>query len=166
MLPVVMYSKAETEEVATSPVTWTAPTFERLGDVEGFRPAEAEPTTGDFAKPIVTIRRRWCSDRIVGRDGVLVVIGSADRTPLRVTALRRFGSNVGLAQARASSVADLLFPDARPKAMILLPGAPETTPTEQVSTQSGFEHDRSVSVWAFWQPGAPSVGQHAPECAD
>jgi hypothetical protein len=141
------------------------PAFELLGEVTGFPLAKERPNGDGAARSIAAIRRKWCSARVSGREGVLLVIGSTDRIPLGPSLSRRFDSNVGLAQARATAVSDLLFPEGRPKAIIALAAGPSRTPDDfDPRTSAGYKSDRKVNVWALWQPTGGARSQSIEEC--
>lgn len=129
------------------------PSLEKLGEIIGFQLGEVEPSSADYQFKIDKIMRAWCARKASGQSGILLVIGSTDRVPLRGDTLRRFDSNVGLAQARANWVADRLFPANEQAPVISLAAGPRTTPESLlINAGSGIEDDRRVAVWAFWQP--------------
>jgi hypothetical protein len=113
---------------------------------------------------------RWQAGRNSGKIGVLLVIGSADRTPLSLESRRRFDSNVGLANARAEAIKAQLLNRTKhlgekrisEDAVLTLGSGPRLTPelpSKPVSTnRTEFPEDRRVDVWAVW--GVPHV--HVP----
>lgn len=136
--------------------------FELLGTIGGFKPGSGVPDGADLKAKIASIRSKWCTQRLAGRQGLLLIIGATDRMPLKITGRKRFGSNVGLAQSRAATVANLLFPTGQPN-MITLPAGPDSTPPDTAAIPAlDFAQDRRVTLWAIWGP-APR-GQSAEEC--
>lgn len=105
----------------------------------------------------------WKKGREQGDDGIVFVIGSTDRLPLRDKSRIRFGGDVGLARARAESVAEAVsnlakklspqnpLPDDR---FIMLVSGPRNTPGANESQKTGFPEDRRVDVWIFWFTGS------------
>lgn len=82
----------------------------------------------------------------------LVLIGSADKRPLKPKLAQQFGSNVGLAQARIKTVKDELAqtfaPDKFP--IMALHAGPSKIGLAPSSGDLAF--DRAVQLCAFWNP--------------
>lgn len=88
----------------------------------------------------------------------LMLIGRADIKPLRGQKLQDYGSNSGLAQARAKWVWKSLEQKAKidPDRVILLSAGPLYTGSEAKDPKNR-EHDRSVEVYACWAPTSSSA---------
>jgi hypothetical protein len=85
----------------------------------------------------------------------LVLVGSADKRPLSGALLKEFGSNAGLAQARAKWVKDrlpALFPGNR-EAIVAVYGGP--LGVGLVTSRDVLAFDRAVQVCAFWGADLP-----------
>lgn len=138
---------------------------EPMGSITGFVPGRDDQVEGDLSKAISDTAGRWIANRDRGRDGVLVIVGSTDRTPLSVAAAARFESNVGLARARAETVKRLLLAEIRskhtlrsqdtrprpdPEVLVLVSGPRTTPPVGAGARPEGSADDRRVDVWAFW----------------
>jgi hypothetical protein len=109
---------------------------------------------------IKEVTSAWEEGREQGSEGIVVVIGSADRLPLGEKARIRFESNVGLARARAESVAEAISGLAKkyplpPDRLVTLVSGPLNTPDTNEGQKTGFPEDRRVDVWMFWSH-APS----------
>lgn len=136
--------------------------FDLLGMVDGFASGASLPGGSDLQDKISRIRKRWCAERRAGRDGLLFVIGATDRAPLKSGGRQRFESNSGLAQSRAATVANLIFPNDQPN-MIILPAGPGSIPADVRDwSRAGFAADRKVTLWAVW--GAVLRGRAVREC--
>jgi hypothetical protein len=87
------------------------------------------------------------SKRLLG----LILIGSADRRPLKPKLLRQYGSNDGLAQTRARWVKGVLsdkLDSINPDTIVTLPGGPSIVGL--ISPDTNLSFDRAVQVCAFW----------------
>ena len=105
------------------------------------------------------IAAAWKKHRELKLEGVVFVIGSTDRLPLHEKSRFRFDSNVGLAGARAESVARAIsdtakkltpqtpLPDDR---LVKLVSGPLNTPRTNEGAETGFPEDRRVDVWILW----------------
>ncbi|MCK4306218.1 MAG: hypothetical protein KAY24_18400 [Candidatus Eisenbacteria sp.] len=100
---------------------------------------------------------RWAADE---RLGFLLLVGSADQRPLGVWSQETYGSNVGLAQARAEWVKVLLSrmisPQIDPARIIALASGPEHIGLDLPA--KALESDRSVRIYACWSSPACSNG--------
>ncbi len=97
------------------------------------------------------------ADSVFGKLLWLILIGSADRKPLTSALSRIYGSNSGLAQARALKVKNLLKQqfNAKVPAMLVLSTGPSKTINTVVSSKDTEEHvlasDRSVYLCALFK---------------
>jgi hypothetical protein len=86
-----------------------------------------------------------------------MLVGSADKRPLTGELLREFGSNAGLAQARARLIRTSLIEDLKMDpgkvAILSVYAGPENVGASVTFQQMAL--DRSVQVCALW--GAPSA---------
>lgn len=114
--------------------------------------------------------RLWMEQKRKGFDGVLIVIGSADRLRLSGAKDKQFEANMGLARARAEVIRAAILkaihrdaPDLepRPEQVLVLVSGPQQTPDSSRSTpaswRSGFPEDRRVEVWGFWTLPTPRL---------
>lgn len=150
--------------------------LERIAALEGFKVGEStvldrlppEELSPGKSPEAVLAARRWIEQRRRGFDGVLLIVGSADRLRLTGAKDRQFDANVGLARARAEEVRAGIIAAARdmapglepkPEQVLVLISGPRQTPSLEDSTprgsRLGYPDDRRVDVWAFWTP--PSV---------
>lgn len=153
---------------------------EQVAAIERFKLGEAGELDRDVpdqidvtkSKEVARAAQRWVDGRKLGRDGVLLVIGSTDRLPLGGAKERQFEANVGLARARGEAVKRGIIAAVRnqwaglepkPEQVIVLVSGPGQTPrdgdTSASSKRSGYPEDRRVDVWAFWAPRAEAVGK-------
>jgi hypothetical protein len=162
-----------TISIPTNTPLFTGTGAQRLGTVTNFKLAsEVLPTAKEVTEALSAVTMRWTENRAAGKTGILLLVGSADRVPLKGAALRRFESNVGLARARAEAVKAHLqqafinagHPVDERQILVLVSG-PQSTPDSQANggsegTLTGYPNDRSVDVWAVWgweQPVARSA---------
>lgn len=142
--------------------------FERVASIEGFKIGNASrlelkntpPVDVADAPALKEAATTWIRNRAAGRNGVFLLIGSADRLPLSRSLANRYDANSGLAQARANAVRDALTetilkqnPQFRPRVgdFVVIGAGPSETPEAQASTGAeGFPADRRVEIWAFW----------------
>jgi len=123
--------------------------FHAIGQVGPFVPGV--PSGGvELTQRILTLADDF-NRTMQGRQPVLLVlVGSADKRPLRDDKERRFGSNAGLAQARAKWVESILVPklSAKPLTTIVLDAGPSIT-GESALSDAALEADRVVRVYAI-----------------
>lgn len=125
-----------------------SPPLSRLATVGDFAPGSESPA-GAGAKAIDAICAGWTAapEKV---PAAVVLIGSADRLPLRGAALRRYGDNSGLARARAERVKERLgvcsasIPSRTPVSFLVLSAGPARTPS--LLAPLGQPDDRSVQV--------------------
>jgi hypothetical protein len=131
-----------------------------LGSIDGFGLASAtlDDTNTRAAADIAAIKGEWARNRQAGKTGILLLVGSADRLPLRQAALQRFESNFGLARARAEAVKASLqrafkeLPSTQgvdDRQILVLVSGPRSTPDAR-GDLAGYPDDRRVDVWAVW----------------
>ena len=155
----------------------SAPGPQRLAALERFRlkstdRLERSDGTGDDAlaamPQLAAAARSWLEKRKAGHDGVLLVIGSADRLQLAGEVARQFDANSGLAQARGEAVKNELIRqchvadqkcDLSPeKVIVLVAGPRETNMLSKAGLPAGgYPLDRRVDVWAFWTRASEAV---------
>jgi hypothetical protein len=156
----------------------TSGRLERVVSIDGFALGdsvylEREDAGRVPASEAVEVRkaaRLWMEQRRNGFDGVLIVIGSADRLRLSGAKDKQFEANMGLARARAEVIRAAILkaihrdaPDLepRPEQVLVLVSGPQQTPDSSRSTpaswRSGFPEDRRVEVWGFWTLPAPRL---------
>ena len=130
-----------------------------LGTVKGFASGEEVIREATQARALAEICGRWRMFAGSGK-GLLVIIGSTDRMPLRGDTRHRFEANVGLARARGEAVKSYLVEHCQPMndyaraqfnhAVVLVSG-PETTPPfasgKTANNTHGFDGDRKVDVY-------------------
>lgn len=127
-----------------------------LGCVGPFLPAsDSPPVTSRY--PCITISELQRKIKSQSGQGVFFVfLGSSDKFGLGISALRTYGSNEGLAQARAESVVRELridarhVPDKSPTVLKLMRG-----PTLKGSLPEQTAPDRSVTVYGLWSSASP-----------
>ncbi len=136
---------------------------DRLGRVGSFQSGNAicEPSDG---KGCFDIKTSLVAKGKHGRPDLVLLVGSADRQPLGPGLRRRFGSNMGLARARAGWARDNLkekFKDVfeSAKFLVLVSGPGKTRET---TTMEDLKEDRGVEVWAIWSRPAKSDVQETP----
>ncbi|MGF6549426.1 hypothetical protein [Paraburkholderia youngii] len=85
---------------------------------------------------------------------LLFLIGATDRTPLGPHGMERYGSNVGLAQARAEAVRTFIQQKCSAVAakveIVAAVNGPRITPQVDVGDSGGLADDRSVDIWGIW----------------
>lgn len=90
---------------------------------------------------------------------LLIIVGGVDRSPIGASARRRFGSDMGLAQARAEAVSAELSRRCtaygHPSALTLVNGPRITDDASNASGSNDISADRSVDVWVVWKKAAP-----------
>jgi flagellar motor protein MotB len=126
---------------------------QRLTALENFPSGEATMDGGMQRTIKCEVCNVWSEGVKVGRNGVILVIGSTDRVPLSPANRHRYESNVGLARARAENVKEEIIRCGVPeeKLISLVTGPRHTPEKEQQSERSTeFGGDRRVDVWAFW----------------
>ena len=133
---------------------------ERLVTIDNFVAGHANFVAPHMAPPLSEVCRKWTERGGKQQRGLLLVIGSTDRSPLGPAARARYESNVGLARARAEQVKErlldkTLFPECliREEQVVTLVSGPRFTPEGDTAFPGGEENygkDRSVSVWALW----------------
>lgn len=126
--------------------------LEHLGRVGPFPTARHdadEEVARDRLTPILAGIDEWTTEK---RHGFILIIGSADKRPLTGIARDTYGSNAGLAQARAGWVKSLLIQVAAPQLdksrIILLTTGPENFGLDM--PPQVLEADRSVDIYAYW----------------
>jgi flagellar motor protein MotB len=94
--------------------------------------------------------------------GIVTVIGGTDIIPLNSSTRDRFGSNFGLAEARAKNAREqLLKCEVRPASILTLSAGPHNF-SEGPSSRSGARgnaEDRRVEFWVNWVPVRGAVPQ-------
>jgi outer membrane protein OmpA-like peptidoglycan-associated protein len=126
---------------------------ERLGDFAEFDPGKSDFKM-EMKATVDDICKKW-QKRTERQEGLLIVVGATDRTPLGPSARVRYESNFGLARARAEEIKSKLTPcgsgidDSRILAIVT---GPRSTPEkkDQDETKLGYPKDRMVDVWAIW----------------
>jgi hypothetical protein len=144
----------------------TSPHFElrHLGVIRDFLPGEGELSSNrkpGHGNEVPTGVREWVRQNICSvwkntvserRNGVVILIGATDRVPLKPHVRKRYESNVGLAQARASNVSALVAQSCNLSSenRIALVAGPRNTPAESPAATADFGEDRSVELWIYW----------------
>jgi hypothetical protein len=82
----------------------------------------------------------------------LVLIGSADKRPLKPKLAQQFGSNVGLAQARIKTVKDELAQTFDPDKFPIMALHAGPSKVGLVLSTSDLASDRAVQICALWNP--------------
>ncbi|MBX3625031.1 MAG: hypothetical protein KF892_08480 [Rhizobacter sp.] len=111
---------------------------------------------------------RWLTMRRAGKDGVLLVVGSTDRLPLRGSISQQYDANVGLARARGEAVKNAVVEackkleptcDLKDEQVIVLVSGPVQTPdvADLADMRTGYPQDRRVDVWALWTKKSESA---------
>jgi flagellar motor protein MotB len=123
----------------------------KIGDVRGFASGRAEITdsmSGNFFE----VCKSWNEHAKDG--GLLMLIGSTDRAQLIPQALQRYGSNAGLARARAETARNKIHQQCGVplQQMFTEITGPAYTPelNQGAPPSKGYPDDRHVEVWAFW----------------
>lgn len=133
---------------------------ERLVTLDNFVAGHANFVASHMVPPLSEVCRKWTERGGKQQRGLLLVIGSTDRSPLGPAARARYESNVGLARARAEQVKErlldkTLFPECliKEEQVVTLVSGPRFTPEGNTAFPGGEENygkDRSVSIWALW----------------
>lgn len=92
---------------------------------------------------------------VKSEQGIVTVIGGTDRVPLNSSTRDRFGSNFGLAEARAENAREqLLQCEVRPASILMLSTGPHNFPDTPSSGSGarGNAEDRRVEFWVHWMP--------------
>lgn len=123
----------------------------KLITIQGFESGKASISSA-MESEINNACTTWKSYSSLNQKGVLLIIGSTDRTPLSASIKKIYESNSGLAKARAERVRETLEKCGMPtEKMITLDSGPNRTPsTQDYKNKNNFPEDRSVTVWAFW----------------
>lgn len=124
---------------------------QRFAPIAGFELGKAALLPSMTAS-LDTVCRRWKEHGGAAQQGMLLIIGSADRVRLAGSLIGQYDSNVGLARARAERVKSHLATCGVPdEQMVTVVAGPRNTP-EQARRRDveGFPEDRSVVVWALW----------------
>jgi len=124
-----------------------------LTALDNFPLGEATMDDGTRSRITSKVCDEWREGLKVGRDGVILVIGSTDRVPLSPASRGRYESNVGLARARAEWVTEGIIRCGVPEEkLISLVTGPQHTPDKQQQRERSTEFggDRRVDVWVFW----------------
>ena len=132
---------------------------ELFDPISGFELGGTEIPEG-MGAPIKAICRRWMDQDVRELGGMLLLIGSADRLPLKGPLIGRYESNVGLARARAERVKSRLTRECNIPAdrMLTVIAGPANTPGRgQKTDPAGFADDRSVLVWALWNAKSKAI---------
>ena len=154
---------------------------EHIESIGGFIPGKAEITPA-MQEAIDDACSKLKAETTGGKEGLLLIVGSTDRVPLRHSALKQYESNFGLARARAESVklklssatensANIANPAAATSGikcgipvskMLALVSGPEHTPELVLPKYDGvlLSNDRSVDLWALWAWHEPR-GKHS-----
>jgi len=129
----------------------------RIADITGFASGHAEITdsmSGDF----IEICKSW--EEHVKDGGLLMLIGSADRTHLIPQARQRYGSNAGLARSRAETAKNKIHQQCGVplQQMFTEITGPAYTPelNQGAPPSKGSTDDRHVEAWAFWNASTSS----------
>ncbi len=125
--------------------------FEHLGRVGPFLPSRIDAGAPEMGETLLRCRERIEAWAETERLRFVVLIGRTDRQALGLGAREAFGSNAGLAQARANWVRMELLAAGSPVEMgqiVTLAGGPEIVGWQV--PDEGLEGDRSVDVYACW----------------
>ncbi len=157
--PLVKFIREEVQRsVGTSP--------EHLGGFTGFRLGASSIDAGSFVDPqayddalsaLGSSCERWHSHATASK-WLLLIVGSADRLPLKGKSLSQYKANSGLARARGEAVRRYLRENCpvaksqmglRPESTIVLDAGPRATPPQSLGAAEaqGFPTDRGVEVW-------------------
>ncbi|MDN7176967.1 hypothetical protein M0D69_02815 [Caballeronia sp. SEWSISQ10-4 2] len=139
---------------------------ERIGEVVGFLPGATDQIEGGTATLSTSMEKAaqvWISNRQLGKEGTLLIVGATDRLPLKSAERERFDANVGLAQARGEEIKKLLLstlgtlaPTLAPRSeqvLVLTAGPGHVSPIEKCPScpsEHGNPTDRRVDIWAIW----------------
>jgi hypothetical protein len=146
-----------------------------LGRVDGFSLGKSDIVVDSTdntlplgeSKQLLAAAQAWIDSRRAGRDGILIMVGSTDRTRLAEKSRQRFDSNVGLAQSRAEAVKEALIArckllsdtcDLRDSLILTLVSGPGTTTElgrDMKISVDGYPQDRHVDIWAIWSAQVP-----------
>jgi hypothetical protein len=132
--------------------------LEYLGDWPDFPigGASIDLTAGRAKATRDAVISKWRSHR---QEGILLVVGSADRLPLRGAYAGQYDANVGLARARAEFIKDQLveltknssYPIEKEQVLSLVSGPAQTPDRRHIEEERrGYPGDRRVEIWAFW----------------
>jgi hypothetical protein len=137
----------------------------KLDQLSGFGPEHLAVlrgfTTGDAA-PTEEMKRQVKQLCAAHREklragGLILVVGSADRVPLRQAVRAQYESNVGLAMARAEAVRQqVLDCGIDQNRVVTLVAGPRYTPVGAPNTDQGrLAEDRSVTIWGLFSVPLP-----------
>ena len=127
--------------------------WDKVAAIGPFRKEEHELLErGEELAPFITQIKRYFENKTLQQ---LMLVGRSDVTPLCKRTLALYGSNSGLAQARAKWILDELkkkFPKQKEKLerTILLSAGPRYVRDE--ATEINRAKDRTVEVYACWTP--------------
>jgi hypothetical protein len=129
----------------------------KIGDIREFASGHADITDsmkGDFKK----VCQAWEDHSKDG--GLLMLVGSTDRTPLKAQGRQRYESNAGLARSRAETVKVEIKGRCGVALQQMLTSitGPSYTPEPGKGDppSKGAPDDRHVEVWAFWNASSDS----------
>lgn len=122
----------------------------------------------DDSSEIDKVAKTWLARKAEDRDGLLMIVGSADRLRLNGPLGMQFDANVGLAQARGEAVKGAILRRCRAlsadcnlsaeRMLVLVAGPRETGAVSSGSLPpDGYPQDRRVEIWAFWNRQAQPV---------
>jgi hypothetical protein len=128
----------------------------KIGPLKDGATDRVESGNESFDDQIARIARDLGSTRQKRRLVALLLVGSADKRPLRPPLAQKFGSNVGLAQVRAKTVRERLETQLgpAPPTVLVLSAGPSLVIMKQNGNDSQFREtlgtDRHVQVCAVW----------------
>ena len=134
--------------------------------------AELDPKNQAFANEMGRVIDRWKEGRSLGKTGVLLIAGSADRVPLTSDTRRQYDANLGVSGARAEAIKTQLLAQTRDlgdkrireEDILTLVSGPRNTPAvalgRSAGRNDGFAEDRRVDVWVFWRLPANALHDH------
>lgn len=128
-----------------------------LGSVENFDSGSKELKI-HMSISLEKICESWRNHGANAQQGLLLLIGSTDRTRLNTATSAQYESNSGLARARSEQVKDYLHRCGLPHhQMLTLTSGPKFTPEQPGALdEEQASMDRSVTVWALWSFPASS----------
>jgi hypothetical protein len=155
-----------TVEVAVPKPEPASANVESIGSVEKFRLGSSDSLEGEMDDHVYrSLAQRWIANRVKGRDGTLMFVGSTDEVPLSKAGQTRYEGNVGLARARAETVkyrfvkaVEHLAPKDVPhpgKMLVLVSGPQQLKDPGKDVRRDGTAEYRRVDIWAFWEAALP-----------
>ena len=143
-------------QTANSPApTFDAPTLD-CGEGDTFRigPFDVGGTTlGETeTKKLEKLAETLAAPKPPGRIAAVMLIGSADKRPLKERTAESFSSNQGLAQARAKAVKSVLEPALARDKLPILESYTGPTKTDAKLSVDDLASDRAVQICVFWSP--------------